>query len=331
MNGPKKFHARISVVAWAARLALLLLVIAGCSRHPDAGTTADATSAAVAVPTSATEEHPRLTVPADGELPLAIVIGPGAEVLDFTGPLEVFAAAWTDDGHPLFKPYFVAETTEPVTVFGNMRVVPDYTFKDAPAPKVVVIPAMAGDTPGMLEWIRKVSANTDVTMSVCNGAFILAKTGLLDGRPATAHHGGYFRFAGEFPKVKLQRGARFTESGNFASSGGISSGIDLALRVVARYLGDAAAQSIADGMEYQGPGWHDPRSNMAYARMPEGNSRHPKCPLCRMDADPTITSRFKGKEYAFCSVDEKEYFDKHRDVAERFFAEDAESAASRSE
>lgn len=263
-------------------------------------------------------------------MPLAIVLGKGAEVLDFTGPLEVFAAAWTEDGHPLFNPYFVAQTKEPVTVFGNMRVIPDYTFADAPAPKVVVIPAMEGDTPEMLDWIRKVSGGTDVTMSVCNGAFVLARTGLLDSKPATAHHGGYFRFAGDFPQVKLQRGARFTESGNLATSGGISSGIDLALRVVARYLGDGSAQAIADGMEYHGPGWHDGRSNMAYARMPEGDSKTPKCPLCNMDADPRITSVFNGKTYAFCAVSEKEYFDKHLDVVERFLAEDAALASRQS-
>lgn len=301
----------------------LFLTLVGCAREPDSAHATQAAPAPDARPASTMDALPRLAVPAGGELPLAIVLGKGAEVLDFTGPLEVFAAAGTEGGHPLFKPYFVAQTKEPVTVFGNMRVIPDYTFADAPAPKVVVIPAMEGDTPEMLDWIRKVSTGTDVTMSVCNGAFVLARTGLLDSKPATSHHGGYFRFAGEFPKVKLQRGARFTESGNLATSGGISSGIDLALRVVARYLGDESAHAIADGMEYHGPGWHDGRSNMAYARMPEGDSKTPKCPLCGMDADPSITSVFKGKTYAFCSVGEKEYFDKHLDVAERFLAEDA--------
>ena len=102
----------------------------------------------------------------------------------------------------------------------------------------------------------------------------------------------------------------------------------LALRVVARYLGDESAQSIADGMEYQGPGWHDGRSNMVYSRMPEGDSKSPECPLCRMDADPTITSVFKGKTYAFCATGEKAYFDEHLDVAERFLAEDAALATT---
>jgi len=319
---------RALALRWSFRVGLFVLlfvVMAGCFRKPEAaaparGAPPSGASAAVA----ATTGLARLTAPPGGELKLAIVLGKGAEVLDFSGPLEVFAAASTEDGHPLFKPYFVAQTKDPVTVGGDMRVIPDYTFADAPAPKVVVIPAMEGDTPEMLDWIRKVSAGTDVTMSVCNGAFVLARTGLLDGKPATAHHGGYFRFAGDFPKVKLQRGARFTESGNLASSGGISSGIDLALRVVARYLGDESAHEIADGMEYQGPGWHDERSNVAYSRMPEGDSKTPKCPVCGMDADPKITSVLGGKTYAFCADSEKEYFDRHLDVAERFLAEDAQ-------
>ncbi|MBK6922408.1 MAG: DJ-1/PfpI family protein [Deltaproteobacteria bacterium] len=308
------------------RLALTLAVVA-CARGPsDRHAPLDA--AAEPVARAATQVPSPLPVPPGGELPLAIVLGPDAEVLDFTGPLEVFAAAWTEDGHPLFEPYFVAQTRDPVRVFGGMQVIPDYTFADAPPPKVVVIPALTGETPDMLEWLRTVSPETDVTMSVCNGAFVLARAGLLDGKATTAHHGGYFRLAGDFPAVSVLRGARFTESGNLASSGGISSGIDLALRVVARYLGESSARSIADGMEYQGPGWHDAASNGEYARMPDAGSAAPKCPLCWMDADPTLTSTLAGKTFAFCSPQEKQYFDEHVDVAERFLAEDAVAEAS---
>ncbi|MCC7014130.1 MAG: hypothetical protein IT454_16350 [Planctomycetes bacterium] len=78
-----------------------------------------------------------LSVPSEGSLPVAFVLGPDAEVLDFTGPLEVFAGAWTADWRPLFQPYFVAASLEPVTVSGGLRVVPDYIFADAPAPSDV--------------------------------------------------------------------------------------------------------------------------------------------------------------------------------------------------
>ena len=224
------------------------------------------------------------------------MIGKDAEVLDFTGPLEVFAQAYTQDGKPLFAPYIVAGTLEPVTVGGGMKVVPDHTFKTAPAPKIIVIPAMAMDaaTPEMIDWIRTASKSTDVTMSVCNGAFVLAKTGLLSGKRATAHHGGYFRFAGMYPDIRLKRGARFVEDGNIASAGGVSSGIDLALRVVERYVGREIARHVADVIEYQGNGWLNPESNEAYAKMPTLDENRRVCPLCLWKA--IVQSRLITRE-----------------------------------
>lgn len=265
-----------------------------------------------------------LNAPAAGNLPVAFVLGKDAEVLDFAGPLEVFAGAPTKDGNSLFAPYMVAAKKDPVTVGGGMKVLPDHDFKSAPQPKLIVIPAMrfsAEDTE-MFEWIRTASKATDVTMSVCNGAFVLAKTGLLDGKSATCHHGGFFGFAANYPNVRLRRGVRFVENGNLASAGGISSGIDLALRVVERYGGHELAVQVADGMEYQGKGWLDPNSNEVYAKMPELTGAHPLCPICLMDPDRSISTDYKGKTFYFCSKDHKEIFDKHTDVYDRFLAED---------
>lgn len=272
------------------------------------------------------EDIPPLPRPVDGGLPVAFVLGEDAEVMDFTGPLEVFASAWTPEGKPLFRPYFVASHSEPVKVGGGMQVVPDYTFATAPRPKIIVIPAMRSDTPDMIDWIKQHAGDTDVTMSVCNGAFVLAKTGLLDGKPATAHHGSYFRFAGTYPNVQLKRGARFVETGNLASSGGISSGIDLALRIVARYLGKSETQSIVDAMEYQGSGWLDADSNSAFARLPESNTDKPICPLCQMASSTEIHSEYLGRTYYFCSESEKQFFDAHPEVVDRFLAEDSTRA-----
>jgi putative intracellular protease/amidase/YHS domain-containing protein len=265
-----------------------------------------------------------LAVPERGMLPAAFVLGKDAEVLDFCGPLEVFADAITKNGKQLFAPYLLAATKDPVTVGGGMKVVPDYDFKTAPQPKVIVIPAMnmTGAPQEMYDWIRAASKETDVTMSVCNGAFVLAKTGLLNGKSATAHHGGYFSFAAAYPEVRLKRGARFVEEGNLASSGGISSGIDLALRVVERYVGRDLTEQLIDGMEYQGKGWLNPDSNESFARMPELLGEPPICPVCLMGADRTISSSYKGKTYYFCSDNHKEMFQKHSDVFERFLAED---------
>src|SRR6266513_5922574 len=126
-----------------------------------------------------------------------------------------------------------------------MKILPDYTLENAPAPKVIVIPAQSEPSAAVLEWIRESTKNTDVTMSVCTGAFVLAKTGLLSSKSATTFHAAFNSFAMEFPNVQLKRGARFVENGNLASSGGLSSGIDLALRVVERYYGRDVAQKTA--------------------------------------------------------------------------------------
>jgi transcriptional regulator GlxA family with amidase domain len=92
-------------------------------------------------------------------------------------------------------------------------------------------------------------------MSVCTGAFVLANAGLLKGRAATTHHDFFDEFAKAFPDVTLRRGLRFVESGRIATAGGLTSGIDLALRVVERYFGREVAQTTATYMEYQSTGW----------------------------------------------------------------------------
>lgn len=135
-----------------------------------------------------------LTPPAHGQIPVAFVVSQGTVMIDLAGPWEVFNSvsimsrgSKMEDQMP-FETYTVAEGNKAVTL-GGIKIIPQYTFANAPAPKIVVIPAQQGQTEAMLNWIRKVSKNTDVTMSVCTGAFILASTGLLSGKPATTHHG----------------------------------------------------------------------------------------------------------------------------------------------
>ena len=253
-----------------------------------------------------------LTPPAQGTIPIAFLLSEGAVMIDFSGPWEVFQDVMIP-GHadPPFRLYTVAETTHSIHASGGMTIIPDYTLKSAPAPKVIVIPAQSEPTAVVLDWIRKSTKNTDVTMSVCTGAFVLAKTGLLSGKAATTYHGAFVRFATQFPDIHLKRGARFVEDGNLATAGGLSSGIDLALRVVERYYGREVAQKTAYNMEYQGQGWMDRNSNQIYATTSVSTAEHPLCPVCQMDVDPATApkSLFKGKTYYFCSQDDKRTFD----------------------
>jgi transcriptional regulator GlxA family with amidase domain/YHS domain-containing protein len=233
-------------------------------------------------------------------------------MIDFAGPWEVFQDVMVPGrmDHP-FRLYTVSESTSPIRTSGGMKIVPDYTFENAPAPKVIVIPAQSQPNEATLEWIRKSTKTTDVTMSVCTGAFLLAKTGLLSGKAATTFHGAFVSFANEFPDIHLKRGARFVEDGNLASAGGLSSGIDLALRVVERYFGREVAEKTAYNMEYQGLGWINPDSNQVYAATPVSTAEHPLCVVCGMDVDPATAPKsvFKGATYYFCSEDDKKTFD----------------------
>jgi putative intracellular protease/amidase/YHS domain-containing protein len=257
------------------------------------------------------ETKSSLKPPDKDPIPVAFVISDGAVVIDFCGPWEVFRDVMLPSGDHPFRLYTVSDKTEPIQAGGGMKIIPDYTFANAPAPKVIVIPAQSEPSKAMVDWIRQATKNTDVTMSVCTGAFVLAKTGLLDSKSATTYHGAFGSFAMQFPTIDLKRGARFVENGNLATAGGLSSGIDLALRVVERYYGRDVAEKTAYNMEYQGQGWKDPNSNNAYAVTPVSTAEHPLCAVCGMDVDPKIAPKsvYNGQTYYFCSDDDKKTFE----------------------
>jgi YHS domain-containing protein/putative intracellular protease/amidase len=252
--------------------------------------------------------------PADGSaIPVAFLISDDAVVIDFGGPWEVFSNVMPGGRMDMntFRLYTVAETTAPITASGGMKIIPDYTLKTSPLPKVIVIPAQKDPSAAVLEWIRSASKTADVTMSVCTGAFLLAQTGLLTGKAATTHHAAYVELAMKFPEVRVKRGVRFVEDGNLATSGGLACGIDLALHVVARYYGREVATQTAYNMEYQGQGWMNPDANAVYAAARTADSAHPTCPVCAMDVDLATAPKsvHKGKTYYFCSSGHKQLFD----------------------
>jgi transcriptional regulator GlxA family with amidase domain len=206
----------------------------------------------------ATEKF-KLTPPANGTIPVALVISEGVNVIDFSGPWGVFSSVMLGGGsdHAMhmtpFDLFTVSDKTEIVTS-GGLKLVPNYTFANVPPTKVVVIPAQQGSD-AMIEWLRKVAPTTDVTMSVCTGAFKLAKAGLLSGKAATTHHDYLDKLQKEYPDIQVKRGVRFVEGEKISTAGGLTSGTDLALRVVERYFGREVAQTTANYMEYQGKGW----------------------------------------------------------------------------
>ena len=202
----------------------------------------------------------KLIPPTEGKIPVAFAISDQAQVIDFCGPWEVFQDVMIenpnkkDDWVQAFKLFTVSEKTDPLRATAGLQIVPDYNFDNAPEAKVVVVPAQRGSS-ALNAWLRRVTEKTDVTMSVCTGAFQLARAGLLSGKSATTHHEYLDRFARAFPDVELKRGVRFVESDKISTAGGLTSGIDLTLHVVERYFGRPVAQRTAEYMEYQSKAW----------------------------------------------------------------------------
>ncbi|MBX3702277.1 MAG: DJ-1/PfpI family protein [Steroidobacteraceae bacterium] len=187
---------------------------------------------------------------------VAFMLGDNANVIDTAGPWEVFQDTMDHGGghRPLFELYTVAPTESILRMTGGLLVKPNYSIRNAPQPHVIVVPAQKS-TAESRAWLATASAGTDVTMSVCTGAFQLARAGLLKGIPATTHHQFFDSFAKEFPDIELRRGLRFVDSGRIATAGGLTSGIDMALHVVARYFGVETAAATATYMEYSSDAW----------------------------------------------------------------------------
>jgi transcriptional regulator GlxA family with amidase domain len=224
-------------------------LLGGATAVVAAATTIPAAGAVLSVKT--------LAAPVSGPILVGVLVGNGANVIDFAGAWEVFqdvvvpGRGTSEADESPFRIAMVSEKSEPLTATGGMIVTPRFSFDTVPAlPNVLVIGAQGEHTPEKIAWIRKAAQKADVVMSVCTGAFLLAKTGLLDGLEATTHHDFYDAFAKEFPAVRLVRGPRFIDQGNVATAGGLTSGIELALHVVQRYFGTAVTNRAAHYMEY---------------------------------------------------------------------------------
>jgi len=201
-----------------------------------------------------------LTAPSRGKIRVAFAIAQNTNVMDLSGPWEVFQdvhvpSRGSSHGAQMpFDLYTVAESKKVIEATGGLKILPNYTVENAPQPHLVVVPASRAKKP-LHRWLAEVAPQTHVTMSVCTGAYQLGRAGLLDGLKATTHHDFYDDFAEEFPEVKLVRGSRFVENRRIATAGGLTSGIDLALRVVERYFGRGVAARTAEYMEYTGSRW----------------------------------------------------------------------------
>jgi transcriptional regulator GlxA family with amidase domain len=200
----------------------------------------------------------------DRPLRVVILLYPGIEILDFAGPYEVFSVATRialRDGlsaHPPFIVSTVAASRQLLTARYALRVQPDAQFGDELQSDVLIVPGGIIDQPlndpETLAWVREMAAETGILTSVCSGALILAKAGLLEGQSVTTHWADIHELREGYPDLDVREEVPYVDAGSLVTSAGISAGIDMSLHLVARLLGADAARTTARQMQYE---WQD--------------------------------------------------------------------------
>ncbi|AVR96340.1 DJ-1/PfpI family protein [Pseudoduganella armeniaca] len=178
---------------------------------------------------------------------IAILLFDGVDIIDFAGPFEVFLSAGMDV-------VTVSPDGKSVTSAGGMKIAPSHGYADAPAADAVLVPGggigrVVGDS-ATHAWLRTRQARGELLLGVCNGAFTLARAGLLDGLRATTTADNVDALRRAHPRVQVVRNARVVDSGRIVTTGGLSAGIDGALHLVTRLKGAGRAQFVAEVLEY---------------------------------------------------------------------------------
>ncbi len=180
------------------------------------------------------------------EISICFYLQDNVEVLDFAGPLEVFRVAG-------FNVFIVSKTKDKITSQGSLTIIPDYSIEDAPASNVMIFFGGAHSKPTndtvVIKWIQTRKKNTEYFISVCTGAFILGKAGILDNLTATTYHTQIKELQKVLPKTRVLSKVRFVDNGNVITTAGISAGIDGALHFISKIKGADFAKQIANDIE----------------------------------------------------------------------------------
>ena len=187
---------------------------------------------------------------------LGILIFDGVEVLDFTGPFEVFSVLNEINNNELFNVQLISVGEKSVKAKNGLNVVSDCSIGDINYLDILLIPGGQGARPlvensEFIKWVELICKDCELVLSVCTGALILAKTGILNGLNATTHHQAIGELRQLVTNTNVIEGERFVDNGKVITSGGISAGIDMSFHVIERLFGKDKADKTSDYMEYR--------------------------------------------------------------------------------
>lgn len=238
---------------------------------------------------------------------VAILVFNGVQIIDYTGPYEVLGQAG-------FNVFTVSNDTATILTAMQMKVIPSYSFSNAPQADILVIPGgrIPHDLPKndpIVQWILKQYEKTEWVLGVCNGSFVLGSCGLLDGKRATTNSGMVNHLGMAGVNIKPVLDERFVQDGKIITTGGLSAGIDGALFIVSKIFNEARARVVANNMEYN---W-EPAANYARGKLADLLISQ------AIDFNPPLRSKkiivYEGNEQQWRS----EYIIKRDETASEFY------------
>ncbi|NJB69613.1 transcriptional regulator GlxA family with amidase domain [Saonia flava] len=189
------------------------------------------------------------------KIEVGILLFNDADVLDFTGPFEVFAMA-EKNSKKLFNVSTIGETGDLLTACNGFKVEPTHNFVHHPKLDILIIPGGYGaeevevKNNTVLKWIKKQYENVVILASVCTGAILLAECNFLDSKKATTHWMFIDELKERYPKVNVVQNQKFVDEGKIITAAGISAGINMSLHIIKRIFDIEVAKTTAKRIEY---------------------------------------------------------------------------------
>ena len=187
-------------------------------------------------------------------LSVGVYLYDNAEVLDFSGPFEVFSTANRLLAEPAFNVFLVGESGEQIIARGGFQVSPHYGFNNHPPIDVLIVVGGVHSQellkPNVLKWIAANAQSAKLIASVCTGVFLLAKAGVIQRESVTTHWEDILDLRRDFPSLNVKENTPWVDEGRIVSSAGISAGIGMSLHLVSRLISQDVALRTARQMEF---------------------------------------------------------------------------------